>query len=188
MKTFTILSTLAFVITVHCCTAQSYNSALGMRFGTDWGLTYKHRIAKKITVEGQLQSSVNRDEAILSLMLEKHFNILTRHANIYWGGGVHKGWIDDVYEGVEVKDPMGITLIGGAELSIAKLNISYDIKPVLNVVGGEKDLYLQSGVSVRYILQKREKYPWEKKKNKKKNRKKRNSTLNKNGSWKFWKN
>jgi len=165
--------------------AQSYNNAFGLRMGTDWGLSYKHRIAKRITGEAIFQSSLQREEMILTLLLEKHLNFITRKINIYWGGGFHKGWIDDFYQDVEPTDPFGLSFIGGAEISIARINFSYDIKPAFNLSGGEKRFYTQSGVTARYILNKRKKYAYEKKKNKRKKR--RNSKMNKNSSWKFWK-
>ena len=186
MKTKRTTFILLLIFFVQHLGAQSYNNSLGLRMGTDWGMTFKQRVAKRITVEGILQSSLSREEVILTVMLEKHLNLLTRHLNIYWGGGIHKGWIDNVYEGNSVQDPFGMSFVLGAEFSIGRMNLSYDFKPAFNVVGGERRMYKQTGISARYILQKRKKYGWEKKKNKRR-KKKRNSKINRNASWKFWK-
>ncbi len=187
MKTkITTIILLCLTICLSDLNGQSYNNAIGLRMGTDWGMTFKQRVAKRITVEGILQSSLQREEAILTLMLEKHFNFITRRLNIYWGGGIHKGWIDDVYQESSVQDPFGMSFIIGGEFTLGKINLSYDLKPAFNVVGGEKRMYTQSGISVRYVLTKRKKYNWEKK-NKGKGKKKKNSQMNKNSSWKFWK-
>ena len=181
-----------FALTILCfwtstlLIGQSYNNAFGLRMGTDWGLSYKHRIAKRLTIEAIGQSSLQREEVILTLLLEKHLNLITRKINIYWGGGIHKGWIDDVFQDVAPEDPFGLSFIGGAELSIGRMNLSYDFKPAINLQGGEKRFYTQSGITARYILNKRKKYGYEKNKNKRK-RKKRNSNMNRNTSWKFWK-
>lgn len=190
---FSIFATFFILSGLH---AQSYNSAFGLRMGTDWGLSLKQRIEKRITVEAILQSSLQREEVIITLLLEKHLNLLTRHLNFYWGAGFHKGWIDDVYLDFAPKDPFGISFIGGAEFSIGRINLTYDFKPVLNLQGGEKRFYNQTGITARYILQKRSKLIWEKN-NKKSKRKrkanhndkiKKNSKLNKNSSWLFWSN
>ena len=67
----------------------------------------------------------------------------------------------------------------GAEFSIARLNVSYDFMPSYNVVGGDKDFNLTTGVSIRYIIDKkrlmenREKNQEKRKKQKAKSKKKK---------------
>ncbi len=160
--------------------AQSYNTAAGMRLGTDWGLTVKQRIAKKATLEGILQSSLQREEVLVTIMGEQHFPILSRRFNLYYGGGLHKGWINEPSGEEPIKDPFGITFIGGIEFSIGRLNLTYDFKPAINLSGGEENFYSQTGISIRYILVKREWKPFGGG-NKKKNRRKREGF-----NWKFW--
>ena len=53
--------------------AQSYFTAGGLRVGTDWGLTVQQRIAKRMTVEGIVQSSFGRPEFMVTGIVEKHF-------------------------------------------------------------------------------------------------------------------
>jgi hypothetical protein len=127
-----------------CCTAlslgaQSYDTAFGMRLGTDWGLTVKQRIFDKTTLEAILQTSLQREEALVTLLSTQHMPFITKRLNIYGGGGLHKGWGSGPTntEGSPYEDPFGLTLIGGIELSLGKLNLTYDIKPAINLIGGE---------------------------------------------------
>lgn len=151
-----------------------------MRLGTDWGLTIQQRVAKKTTIEGLFQSSLQREEVLLTLMGEQHFPILSRRLNIYYGGGLHKGWINENdANDVPYKDPFGLTFIGGIELSLGRLNLSYDFKPALNLNGGQEKFYTQTGISLRYVIVKRD---WSLfGNNKKKNRRNMEGI-----KWKFW--
>ncbi|MBK7873400.1 MAG: hypothetical protein IPJ74_23415 [Saprospiraceae bacterium] len=129
------------ISTIYFCqlSAQSYDTALGMRLGTDWGMTIKQRVAKKTTIEALLQSSLQREEVLVTLMGEQHFPVLSRRLNIYYGGGLHKGWINESdADLVPYKDPFGVTFIGGIEMSLGRLNISYDFKPAINISGGQE--------------------------------------------------
>jgi hypothetical protein len=141
--------------------AQSYNTAFGLRMGTDWGFTAKQRIFKHTTLELIGQSSLQREELNLTLLAEQHFKLLFRRFNVYLGGGVHKGWVnqsafdDGQTVAVPYDDPWGVTMIAGAELTIGRLNVSYDFKPAFNVEGGDRRFYYQTGISIRYVIFKR---------------------------------
>jgi hypothetical protein len=179
MKQF--LLSLLFISGAASIGAQSYNTAAGLRLGTDWGLTIQQRVAKKTTIEALLQSSLQREEVLATLMGEQHFPILTRRLNIYYGGGLHKGWINESDDqNVAYKDPFGLTFIGGLEFSLGRINVSYDFKPAINLSGGEQKFYTQTGVSVRYILIKRDTNIFGADK-KRKNRRQREGIR-----WKFW--
>ncbi len=129
--------------------AQSYTTAAGMRLGTDWGLTLQQRLLKHTTAEFIVQSSLQREEVLLTLLAEQHQPILSKRVNIYGGGGLHKGFV--TASDVPWAAPWGITLIGGAEFTIARVVLSWDFKPTVNLHGGEKGFYAQTGVSVRYV-------------------------------------
>ncbi len=156
--------------------AQVYNTVGGIRLGTDWGITAKHRIDKKVTIEGIFQSSLRREEVIITGLIEKHSSLITKHFNFYTGIGLHKGWNSESNQEVPVKDPFGITGIAGAEFNLGRINISWDFKPAFNLTGGERTLYSQTGISLRYIFVKKPLFKKKKKKNKKR--------IN----WKFWEN
>lgn len=160
-----------------------------MRLGTDWGITAKQRIAKKTTIEAILQSGISRSDVILNLLVEQHASIISRRFNLYTGAGLHGGWLDKP-EDSNLKNPFGISGIVGLEFTPGKLNFSYDFKPTLNLVGGEKKFQLQTGLSIRYIIIKRKWEPIKKfkqnLKDKKEQRKKKKKKQQKKRNWRFW--
>jgi len=130
--------------------AQSYFTAGGARLGTDWGLTFQQRLLKHTTGEFIFQSSLVREELMLTALGEHHFPLITKRLNVYLGAGIHKGFVTDntaVYD-----SPYGMTVIAGAEFTIARFVISYDYKPAFNFSGGENSWYSQTGVSIRYVF------------------------------------
>lgn len=177
--------------------AQSYDLAFGLRLGTDWGLTAQTRLPivhKNFAAEGIIQSSFQREEAMLTLLGKQHYPLLTRRINVFAGGGLHKGWNTDE-EIQPYADPFGITGIAGAEVTLGRLNLSYDFKPAVNISGGEKTFYTQSGISLRYVVSKRNDIydkSAEKDRNKKRReraRDKRRQQRTKDGKsdwWKIW--
>ena len=182
----TKLLTLFLICTALILNAQSYNTTLGMRLGTDWGLTVKQRIANNTTLEGIVQSSLQREEAIFTLMGTQHLPFITRRLNVYTGGGLHKGWGGVALDrnGEAYKNPFGVSLIGGIELTLARLNLTYDFKPAFNLIGGERTVYLQTGISLRYVIIKRGRAD-----NRRiRKRKRRRRRKNKDRNWRFWEN
>lgn len=146
------------LLSVGSLDAQSYNTAFGLRMGTEWGFTVQQRILKRTTLELIAQSSLEREEFTLTLLGEEHFPILTKRLNVYLGGGFHKGWgnkssfaPEDGSENTYT-NPYGITMIAGAEITLGRLNISYDFKPAVNLEGGARGFYFQTGVSLRYVI------------------------------------
>jgi len=130
--------------------SQSYFTAGGARLGTDWGLTFQQKILKHTTAEGIFQSSLVREELMITGLVEHHFPLITKRLNLYLGAGFHKGFVTDntaVYQ-----SPYGMSVIAGAEFTIARFVISYDYKPAFNFSGGENTWYSQTGVSVRYVF------------------------------------
>ena len=161
--------------------SQGYDLAMGLRLGTDWGLTVKQRVAYNTTLEAILQNSFRNDEAMVTVLATQHMPFITKRFNLYTGGGFHKGWSQNT-EDENYKAPLGVSIIGGLELSLGKVNLSYDIKPALNIIGGNRFLYVQSGLSVRYVLMERN-FLLDDKKRKKRKKKRRK----KDEDWKFWK-
>lgn len=155
--------------------SQSYDISMGVRLGTDKGITYQQRIAKRVTLEGIIQSSFHREEAMVTLLAEKHMPFITRRLNFYAGGGFHKGWLSAPESNPPVEDPLGVTLVAGLEFTAARINVSWDFKPAINIVGGEKRIYSQTGVSVRYVIKKRKVLNL-----------KQNGNHKKKINWKFW--
>ncbi|NOZ34334.1 MAG: hypothetical protein GXO80_03430 [Chlorobi bacterium] len=130
--------------------SQSYFTAGGARLGTNWGLTFQQKILKHTTIEGIFQSSLVREELMLTGLVEHHFPLLTKRLNIYLGAGFHKGFVTD--NTTDYQSPYGMSVIAGAEFTIARFVISYDYKPAFNFSGGENFWYSQTGISVRYVF------------------------------------
>lgn len=148
-KTILILS---FIFSVSLVTAQSYFTAAGIRGGDGIGVSVQQRVAKRLTIETILKNNSARDEFQVTAILQRHVPLIFRHLNFYTGAGLHKGFTNNVKEGVEIKDPFGLTVIGGLELSLNRFNISYDFKPAINLTGGEKTFYPETAISLRYVL------------------------------------
>ncbi|MBB4077779.1 hypothetical protein GGR28_000380 [Lewinella aquimaris] len=148
-----------------CCVpfllgSQSYDAALGIRVGTEWGATAQLRlpqIHKNFVLETILLSSIGKDEGTLTVLGKQHQPLLSRRLNLFYGAGVHAGWNNeiDTETGQTFNGPKGLTGIVGLEATVGKVNLSYDFKPALNVSGGESVLYTQTAVSIRYVIAKR---------------------------------
>ncbi len=150
-----LLLPILFVFATTLLTAQSYITAGGLRLGTDWGLTFKQRVLKHTTVEGILQQSFQREEFMVTGLVAQHYPVLLNGLNFYFGGGIHKGWNNQpsTFENPNgFKNPFGVTAIGGLELTLGRLNLSYDYKPAMNLAGGERTFYMQTGLSARYVF------------------------------------
>lgn len=176
--------------------AQTYDLSAGLRLGTDWGATAQLRmpyVHKNFVVEGIIQSSFKREEGIFTLLGKQHKPILSRRINLFFGGGPHFGWTSETdKEDNPVKAPIGLSGVIGAEMTFGGLNISYDFKPAINLSGGSKTIYTQSGISIRYVICKRGDI-FDKKKERARNRdrKKRRRAKEKEkrgkGRFEFWK-
>ncbi len=154
--------------------AQTYNTAVGIRIGSGIGLSVQQRVANKTTIEGLLHSKFKEEHLKLTVLAEQHMPILFKRFNIYYGGGVHKGFYTGNDADVKAQgNLLGVTLVGGAEITIGRFNISYDYKPAFNIKGGDKAFSSETGVSVRYVLWKRPGMIDKMKKKRKKKKKKK---------------
>lgn len=170
--------------------AQSYTTSAGMRLGTEWGLSVNQRIAKKATVEGILQSSLQREEFTLTLLARRHYPLISRRLNVYAGAGLHKGW-NTAKEETAYEDPFGVSMVTGIEFTLGRINLSYDFKPAVNISGGENGFYSQTAISMRYVLVKgkvfNQKMKAKKKRQKQKAKEQRKADRgNKKFDWKVW--
>ena len=142
-------------------------------------------ICQKTTGEFIIQSSLQREELILTALVEQHSPLISRRFNFYVGGGVHKGWITQ-NEGETVKDPFGLTAIAGIEFTLARLNLTWDFKPAINLVGGEQKLYKQTGVSIRYVFLKKNEIAKNKKRRDRMRRRAERRASGGGFNWRFW--
>ena len=151
---------LVFLFAANLCVAQSYSTAGGIRLGTDLGLTFKQYVANNWTGELILSTSAKSTlrESGVALLAEKHKNLLGRSLNGYLGFGLYKAFVDNSYSILGAKNPVGITVIGGLEISAGNYNFSLDYRPQLNLNAGlQQTIYgAYTGFSVRYIFIKRD--------------------------------
>ena len=163
---------LIFLILSFSNFAQKYTTSAGVRVGTDFGISVQQKIFKNSTIEGIFQTNLGgKNDIMLTFLWEQHQKMIGKRINFYYGAGIHKGWIINNDPELNLKDPSGISLIAGLEMTFGRLNLSLDYKPVVNVISGDRFFESQSALSLRYVLIKSKK---------KKKRKK-------DGDWQFWK-
>lgn len=140
--------------------SQSYITAFGVRVDKGLGLTLQQSIGKRTTLEVIGQVPFRQPELGLTALYEKHHKILLRNLNIYYGAGGHYYWKSDASGESDdtTNNVFGLSFIGGAELSLGRLNISADFKPELHLAGDQVRPFEWTGasVSVRYIIEKKQ--------------------------------
>jgi len=181
LKRFAPMKRLLLVLNMALCfgvvNAQSYDFAGGVRFGTGIGFSFKYQPIKKMTIEAIVASSFQKEEVQITALMARHNSLITKGFNFYVGAGAQKGFTTN--ENPTYEDPLAAVAIVGAEFSISRLNISYDILPAYNIVGGDQSITFETGVSLRYIFDKkklfedREKNQEKRKKEKAKKKKKK---------------
>ena len=189
-----LLATLLFQFVL--VSAQSYDSSVGLRIGTDIGATLQIRLPqvhKNFVLEGIVQSSLVRDQGSITFLGKQHQPLLSRRLNLFYGPGIHTGWTRELNDdGRRAKAPLGIDGVVGAEATFGGFNISYDFKPAINIRGGDRILDAQTAVSIRYVIAKRNTI-WDKKKERRnrrdRNQRRRKKDREKKGKrwFEFWK-
>ena len=153
---YTILPFLILALGAPSVYAQQYNTALGLRLGSEMGISLQQRIGRRFTVEGLVQHGLSSNATTFTGLLEKHYPILGRNMNLYLGAGPHVGFQPsgaDKGEGGRTGFA-GASVIAGGELRLNRLLFSVDYKPAIHFAGRDKVFDGQTGVSVRYILAK----------------------------------
>ena len=158
---------------------QSYNTALGMRWGDGIGITGRQRVLKRTSLEGIFYQHHKSDQTIAGLMIDHHMPVLTRRLNIYAGGGL--GWVSTEKEDNSSASNNAVIINAGLEFTIARLNLSWDFVPVIPVSQQETSMTTMTAFSLRYVLIRKSKNglfgkdnKHNKKKKHKRNRHKRN--------------
>ena len=163
--------TLLLLLIAFALSAQKYTTAAGGRIGTGIGLTLQQMVWDKTTVEVIFKQKFKADQIDLTLLLERHNKLIGKRLNFYVGAGPHIGWStkpDSAYD-----NPLGFTGIAALEFTAGHLNLSWDFKPAVNIIGGSKTLETETAVSLRYVFIKAKKKKinwkfWEKTDQKKK--------------------
>lgn len=162
-----------FVLAASTLEGQTYKNAIGIRVDNSLSVTYQQYITNGWTAEAILHTPFRTsDELGLTLLAEKHRKLLFRGINLYAGGGAHYYWSSTSNDSPKDvgNNVYGLSGIGGAEISIGRVNISADWKPELHLSGDQVRPFEWTGaaISARIILNKRERRRLFKRRNKKK--------------------
>lgn len=137
--------------------AQSYDSALGIRFGSDFGITAVQRFAKRSTAELIYEDGLFDSNRNVQVLVKQHLPLISKRFNFYTGLGLGYIWHLDRDDNIVEKSAI-IPITLGAELTFGRLNIAADFQPVfLFNKFNDNRVIRSSGVSLRYVLIKRKK-------------------------------
>ena len=145
----TLILIIGFTVIVN---AQDYNTGLGLRGGTAWGITAKHFISKTTAFEGFLYAH-SRGFNVTGLY-EIHYNAFdVDRLNWYFGFGAHIGSWN--YSDSDMNDfVLGADGVVGIEYSFteAPINIGVDWNPYFNIIGYTGFFAGSGAISIRYIF------------------------------------
>jgi hypothetical protein len=159
---------------------QSYNTALGLRWGDGIGITARQRLLKRTSVEGIFYQHNKTDKTIGGIMLNHHMPVITKRLNLYAGGGF--GRIFQQEEENPRTSYNALMVNAGLEFTIARLNLSWDFVPVIPVNAEQESMSTLTAFSLRYVLIKKSKnglFENDHRKNHKKKSHKRNHSKSK---------
>jgi len=140
-------------------TAQAYRTSLGLRLGSEFGLTINQKMLDKVTFEGiYLSTLINDDQHFLGL-IRMHQPLLSKRMNGYIGFGYGQKNKANTNDNQHVL-PFQI----GGELRLSNLIFSIDYMPLLELSeSNSNQIQNQLGISIRYILLKpKKKKPFKK--------------------------
>lgn len=129
---------------------QSYVTAVGLRMGSDFGVTIQQRIISRFTVEGIVSTRAATDETTGTILLEMHKPLISKRVNFYMGGGFHNRWLRTP-EGNQLA-LRGVTAVAGAEMTLGRFNISWDFKPVYHLNATQHAYEAETAISLRYVF------------------------------------
>ncbi|MDH3651844.1 MAG: hypothetical protein OEQ53_19320 [Saprospiraceae bacterium] len=132
---------------------QAYITAMGLRMGRDFGVTLQQRILGRITGQGIVSTNPAREQTTATVLVQLHNPLITRHANFYIGGGVHRRW--NQVRDLTAPELRGISGVAGAELTLGKVNLSWDYKPFYHLNATEHPFESETAVSLRYVFVKK---------------------------------
>lgn len=141
--------------------AQDYSSAVGLRAGYGFGVTYKTSIGGDAALEAIGQFRYRGFNG--TLLYEKHYSFFDLPYTMwYFGGGGHVGFYQG-YDNHPFLDDgerdgsfvaVGLDGILGLEVTLNQvpLNISLDWKPVIQLVGWSGFAPDGGALSIRYVI------------------------------------
>jgi len=137
--------------------SQSYRTAVGFRLGKNIMFSATQRIVKKTTIDLYHETSLFSDKSFTALAGKRHFPLITKRLNVFLGAGpFHQfAWIQSPNDVASTPyHSGGLVANAGLDFTIGRLNIGYDIMPVVHLVGdgGDRKFYTQSGIALRYVI------------------------------------
>ena len=139
--------------------AQKYNTAAGIRIGSGIGISVQQRLWDNYTMEGIVQKNLFKDGTHVAALFEQHNKLLSKGLNFYIGAGPHFSFYNQeidkeksTTQTTPVSNAFGISAIGGIEMRLKNVVLSYDFQPGVNFHGGTNVFSTQTGLSARYIL------------------------------------
>jgi hypothetical protein len=141
------------LLTLQTVSAQSYVTAMGLRMGSEFGITLQQKLVGHLTAEGILNSSPISNQTTGTLLIEIHNPLISKRFNFYIGGGLHNRWLQSS-EGQRLSQ-RGVSAIAGAEMTLGRVNLAWDYKPVYHLNIASNPFESQTAVSLRYVFVKK---------------------------------
>ena len=139
-----------FQLFVQTTFAQSYVTAMGLRMGSNFGVTLQQKIVGHLTAEGIVTSSPVSNQTTGTLLVEMHNPLISKRFNFYIGGGLHNRWLQDI-EGQKLVR-RGVTAVAGAEMTLGRINLGWDYKPVFHLNTDTQPFESETAISLRYVF------------------------------------
>jgi hypothetical protein len=156
MKTFFATLITLILLTAGSLQAQDFSQAIGLRGGLDNGITYKTSIDGTNAFDLILHSRWSGFS--FTALYERHFYPFEVDGlYAYYGAGGHVGFYDNRspwFEGANSGVVLGADAVIGMEYVFEDfpINLSFDWKPVFNLVGHRGFYGGGFGLSARYII------------------------------------
>ena len=149
-KLFSIILVIGLTTAVY---AQDYQTGLGLRGGTGWGITLKHFVSQKNAFEGFFYA-YNHGFNVTGLYQYHNNAFDVDNLRWYYGFGAHIGSYNNKNKDYNSNFVLGIDGILGIEYTFTEvpLNIGLDWNPHLNFTSYSGFWPGSAGISIRYIF------------------------------------
>lgn len=133
--------------------AQHYLFAAGLSAGDRFGISVKGKLFKHSSLEMLYKPTMFQNPNQLSLVYRKHLSLITDRFNIYGGAGLVQNWNEKLTDENIFTKNGGIKTVLGAEITLGRYNVSWDISPELYIWGQKSGTFKSgSAITVRYVL------------------------------------
>lgn len=134
---------------------QKYNTMFGLRFDEDIEFGLTQRIGNRATIDLNVQPGILTDISHYSALFKVHMPLITKRFNAFAGVGPYTNsferWIENNNSIVENQYGLAVGL--GAEITIMRLTLGVDYRPLYNLNNSlDNKFSSSSGVSLKYVL------------------------------------